>query len=329
SLQAHELELAPLDLGAENVALPSSLGCLLPTASAFASHRGLDLARPGRWGIVKLHGDAYFSASRVRAGLLRDAEAFYGNPPTLVDAEAAFSGAGSPLRRAQCLDDRAGCEALARELGPQVKGLDGLLFPPVLGLDRHGQVRQWLAEALGMPIVESLAHLPSVPGVRLQRGLQAALKDAGVHSLGEVTGWRQEGGALENVTTRDNLEIRAASFVLATGRFLSGGIVWRERCEEALFNLPVVTELGWLEQDSPSSVVRETPAEAHPLMTAGIKVNRRLQPIREARPAFANLFAAGMVIGNFASRYVMCADGVALATGWLAGTHALSAARGG
>jgi anaerobic glycerol-3-phosphate dehydrogenase len=51
-------------------------------------------------------------------------------------------------------------------------------------------------------------------------------------------------------------------------------------------------------------------------------VNRQLQPVREGRPAYANLFAAGMIIGGFASRYALCADGVALATGHVAGMAA-------
>jgi anaerobic glycerol-3-phosphate dehydrogenase len=57
-------------------------------------------------------------------------------------------------------------------------------------------------------------------------------------------------------------------------------------------------------------------------MTAGVHVNRRMQPQREGATAWRNLFAAGMVIGGFASRYALCADGVALATGWWAGREA-------
>ena len=57
-------------------------------------------------------------------------------------------------------------------------------------------------------------------------------------------------------------------------------------------------------------------------MTAGVRVNEALQPMAEGRVPFANLFAAGNVLGGFASRYALCSDGVALATGWLAGQAA-------
>ena len=77
-----------------------------------------------------------------------------------------------------------------------------------------------------------------------------------------------------------------------------------------------------MEEDSPHNTVRDTPMESHPLMTAGVQVNAELQPVREGVVPFDNLYAAGMVIGGFASRYALCADGVALSTGWLAGQSA-------
>jgi glycerol-3-phosphate dehydrogenase subunit B len=251
--------------------------------------------------------------------------AFYGIVPELTPVSLSFSGRGPTVARARALDDRANVDALARELAPKVKGMSGILAPPVLGLARYADTRRWLSEAVGMPVIESLAHLPSVPGVRLQQALEAALHNAGVAFVGEVVAPRTHAQQVTSVMTRDGLELSAAAFVLASGRFVSGGVIWTDSCREALFGLPVVTELGALEADSPHKIVRAKPVESHPLMTAGVKVNRQLQPIREARVAYNNLFAAGMIIGGFASRYALCADGVALATGWQAGQAAAGA----
>jgi anaerobic glycerol-3-phosphate dehydrogenase len=115
----------------------------------------------------------------------------------------------------------------------------------------------------------------------------------------------------------------AGAFVLATGRFVSGGIAWEAKCRETLFGLPVASDQGLLEVDGPDAAVRETPMESHPLMTAGVQVGSALQPLADGRVAFDNLYAAGMVVGGFASRYVMCADGVAMSTGFLAGEAAV------
>jgi hypothetical protein len=103
---------------------------------------------------------------------------------------------------------------------------------------------------------------------------------------------------------------------------LAGGRIARQ-----LFGLPLVTELGPLEADSPHSVVRRAPVESHPLMTAGVQVNASMQVIRRGKLAHPNLFAAGMVIGGFASRYALCADGVALRSGHLAGLQGAAAAQ--
>ena len=66
---------------------------------------------------------------------------------------------------------------------------------------------------------------------------------------------------------------------------------------------------------------------SHPLMTAGVEVDAGLVPLRDGDPAFSNVVAAGMVIGGFASRYDLCADGVALATGFVAGQAAAGCAQ--
>ena len=318
SLAGTGLDLPDLHFGDGNLHLASTLGTLLPAATAFAAHRDGPLQRPGKWGIVQLAGDSYFSATRWRRGIDHDTLLLGNRRLEWVEVPVAFPGGRAPAAVARALDDRHNTLALAEQIKPKVRGLDGVIMAPILGLARHAQVRRDLSDAIGVPVVEALAHLPSVPGVRLQQALNAAVKNAGVHELGEVMNPSCTKHRVDAVTTRDNLKISAEAFILATGRFISGGVSWAERCAESLFQLPVVTELGLLEEDSPIAVVRETPVESHPLMTAGIQVNQRLQPIREGRIAFANLFAAGMIIGGFASRYALCADGVALATGWLA-----------
>jgi anaerobic glycerol-3-phosphate dehydrogenase len=126
-------------------------------------------------------------------------------------------------------------------------------------------------------------------------------------------------------TTADGQTLRPDAVVLCTGRFVAGGLVWRGRCSEALLDLPVVTEMGRLEVDSPHPVVRPVPSESHPLMTAGVQVNRRLQPLRDGQVAHPQLYAAGMLLSGFASRFALCADGVALSTGFLAGSLAAEA----
>ncbi|MBI5511480.1 MAG: FAD-dependent oxidoreductase [Deltaproteobacteria bacterium] len=328
ALAPSELNPRPLDFEAENVSLPSSLGALLPAASALAPHVGLDLVAPvkGTIGVLQLPGLWSFDARRVTAGVRHDAAALGVEATGLEVVPVSYDAAVSAPVLARRLDDLANVDVLARALAGKGKGFVALLAPPVLGLDRHAWVRQRLSVALGAPLVETLAHTPSVPGMRLQRALDRAVRAAGIDGVGDVAAVAIASGKVTGVTTVDQLEINAGAFVLATGRFVAGGVGWGERPKESLFDLPIASEEGPLEADGPDAVLRETPMESHPLMTAGITVNSALAPMREGRVAHANLFAAGMVIGGFASRYVLCADGVAMATGVEAGRNAALAA---
>jgi glycerol-3-phosphate dehydrogenase subunit B len=331
ALAGSGLEPGALDLEADNRHLPSSLGAAMPAATAYAPHLGLDLtqALAGRWGVVELLGDISFDAQRVAAALTRDAIALSGAQPELVPLRARFDGSAGPMATAARLDDVRFQDELGRALAVVAKGCAGLVVPPVLGLERHQAARERVARAVGIPVVEALAHLPSVPGVRLQRALDAAVARAGIANVGDIERASHAAGHVDSLFTRDRLELRAGTYILATGRFIAGGVGFAARCQEALFGLPLVTEDGLLEEDHPGAVVRETPMESHPLMTAGVPVTADLEPVREGAPAFDNLFAAGMVLGGFASRYALCADGVALASGWLAAAAALRRLGGG
>jgi glycerol-3-phosphate dehydrogenase subunit B len=321
----------PLSLEDENQGLPSSLGTIIPAGAVLSPHRGIDFNQPvaGRWGVLEFLGEPFFDAGRVAQGLAVDAQALTGVTPELVPVRIGFAERMGPFGLAAVLDAPEGVDRLAATLKGKLDGFCGLLVPPVLGLDAASRSRQRLADQLAVPVIESLAHMPSVPGLRLQRALHAALESRGIESFGEITATRQNGTDLSAVVTRDSSRIAAGAFVLATGRYIAGGVVWDERrCREALFNLPVVSALGPIEAESPHSVVRDTPVESHPLLTAGVAIDGDLRPRKEGRVAFANLFAAGMVIGGFASRYALCADGVAIATGYEAGAAAAACAGG-
>ncbi len=299
----------------------SSLGALVPAASAFGSHAPVG---NGATVCVQLSGDVHFDAKHVARAAVHDGRKTWGRSLTVEPVTVRFEGAGQPMAMAQRFDDLGTAYALANALKSMVAGAAAVVMPPVLGLTRHGEVLSAFQDTLGVPVVEALAHVPSVPGARLQRALDAALRAAGVVLVGEVVAAETAGERVAAVQGKGGERLPAKAFVLASGRFISGGVVFDYGCREALFGLPTVTELGLLEKDAPQNIVRADPRESHPLMTAGVQVSAALQPIVEGRVAFANLFAAGMVVGGFASRFALCADGVALATGVLAARGALA-----
>jgi len=326
-LQPAGLAPPPLDLEGENLGLPASTGTVIPAGAALLPHLGIDFNRPlaGRWGVLEFLGETFHDANRLARGLAADAQTLSGSPAELIPVRVALGERMGPMGLAALFDSPEYIDRLASALRGKMDGLAGLLVPPVLGLNDSAGARRRLTELTGLPIVETLAHMPSVPGLRLQRALDAAVKAKGIERCGEIAAFRAAGTELAAVTTAGGRSMAAGAYVLASGRFVSGGVVWDERgCREALFDLPVVSALGAVEAESPLSVVRETPVESHPLLTAGVAVDAQLRPLREGRVAFANLFAAGMILGGFASRYALCADGVAMATGYQAGSAAVA-----
>ncbi|HEX8907879.1 MAG TPA: anaerobic glycerol-3-phosphate dehydrogenase subunit B, partial [Anaeromyxobacteraceae bacterium] len=125
-------------------------------------------------------------------------------------------------------------------------------------------------------------------------------------------------------------ELRARSWVLATGRFVGGGIVRRGQLLEPLLGIPVqATEAGvsgtQLVTRPAASLTVRSRREAQPLLAAGVGIDRLLRPLSAAGAAVhPRLFAAGAVLGG----HEVAADGtglgVAVLTGYLAGRAAAS-----
>jgi glycerol-3-phosphate dehydrogenase subunit B len=174
--------------------------------------------------------------------------------------------------------------------------------------------------------------VPSVPGLRLQRAIEDRLRAAGVEV---VSGTVPEGaggpGAAIAVGGR---ELVAAAWVLATGRWVGGGIVRRGRIVEPVLGLAVQAAEGreagvhLARRPAASLTVRDRRAP-QPLLSAGIRVDEALRPLDErGAPAHPRLFAAGAVIGGHEQATDGTGLGVAILTGWLAGRGAAAAASG-
>ena len=323
SLTACALDPGPLDMGGGNIGVASSLGTIVQVAAALPSMTGLshpgsgpapDVFRGAPWGIVQLQGDTYFNADRISAGLAFDIEKEFGFVPTLQPLSIPVAGDASAAVLARRLETAAAQEQLVAALAPHAKSFAGFVAPPVLGLGHAGDTWRKLCDAVGRPVVESVARVPSVPGMRIQTALDRAVADAGVEVVGGVLRPRCAGRQVNDVLLESGAQLRARAYILATGRFAGGGIVWGGRGTEALFDLPLRASSGALPVADPLGLVREAPEDAHPLLGAGVQVNANMQPLDAGRSRYDNLFAAGAVIGGFASRHARCADGVAMAT---------------
>jgi glycerol-3-phosphate dehydrogenase subunit B len=242
-------------------------------------------------------------------------------PPGL-RAEAA-----RPARLASRLDADDGRAALRAAFA--ALGAEGrlLLVPPVLGLADAAGTRACAQEAAGCRVAE-LVGSPALAlaGFRLDAALEAALARAGVESVrGRATGVATRDGRAHAVEVADSEPLPCEAVVLATGRFVGGGLVDRGGVlVEPLLGLPLY-DAGGRRVDGlpPHRLVRRDQRAEQPLFAAGVRTDARLRPIAAAgTPRCANLFAAGDLLGGFDPARDRTGLGVALLSGLRAGREA-------
>src|SRR5229473_2429793 len=225
-----------------NALLPTPLGTVKPAGMAQSSQAGADLASlPESIGVVQLSVNPSYDARIIAAGL-EQAAARLGRRLSAQVVESGFfrdieDALRGPYELAELLDRPGAIEEFARDLKRRLpQGIGALLLPPILG--RRGKsLAPRLSQLLGgCPCSEVLSSAPSVPGMRLQEGLDSALGRAGISILETGVQCSQPGSG---VFTLDGRPIEPAAAILATGKFIGGGIVRAQRFSEPVLDLPL------------------------------------------------------------------------------------------
>ena len=277
--------------------------------------------------VAGFRGHAAFDAPLVAAGLARYR---HRGGPELRAVELHLPLGAGPLARphelARALDAPGGAEALGDALRTALPaGAGAVLLPPVLGLDPAACAADRVAARAGIAVAETLSDVPSVPGLRLHRALEARLAAAGALVLqGDVAAPPEPGAA---VAVGDATVI-APTWILATGRFVGGGIARRGVLAEPALRLPVQAAEGreagvhLAGRPTASLTVRDR-REPQPLLSAGLRVDAALRPVDErGRVVHPRLLAAGAVVGGHEQATDGPGLGVAILTGFLAGEAA-------
>ena len=235
------------------------------------------------------------------------------------DERAGPAALAAMVERPAALDRL--CQDLERQAG-QAR-LSHLLLPPVMGLYAWAKVHRRISRI--RPAAELLSGPPSVPGLRLQAALDGALYRAGITLIhGRAAGLIGAGPGITAVSLSDGRELRGQAFVLATGKFIGGGLVHdKDGLVEPLAGLPV-----WAGRDGPNpgnaaKLMARQAHGPHPLWSAGLRFDPALRPLaRGGEPFRENLYGAGSVLGGY--DYIAGRDGLgtAMVTGHLAGTAA-------
>jgi glycerol-3-phosphate dehydrogenase subunit B len=313
-----------------NVWLASPLGLAKPAALAQGPIAAGDLrnlgSREARVGVVALAGTQVVEARLVALGLTR---ALAPLSEAVVVTPDLYRQRGDALRTlpeiARDLDQPGRRAALAESLGRAAAQAHAThLLLPTLGIEDPVAARGELERTLHMPVFELLGAPPSVPGLRLQQALEGAAAKAGIRTVHGIAE-RGAGSEVQIVRGVECEPVRAGAVVLATGRFVGGGI----RCEpdgrlrETVFDLPAsAAGRNALAALPNEHLFAERAKGPHPGLAAGIHPDADLRA--------GSVFACGAVLGGFDPAREEGGLGVCALTGMVAGRNAArSAGRSG
>jgi glycerol-3-phosphate dehydrogenase subunit B len=203
-------------------------------------------------------------------------------------------------------------EILRREAGDATY----IGLPAILGMHNPDIVLADLEQLTGFSIFEIPTMPPSVPGIRLREIVEQNLPARGMTLIPQQKVKNIDFGN-DSILLKlsDNfgpIEITAKTALLATGRFLSGGLQAHfDHIAETLVDLPVYqphSREQWYRQ-------QYLDRRGHDIHLAGIETDHYYRPLGKDGNVFdKRLFAAGIVLAHQDWIRQRCGAGVAIAT---------------
>ena len=313
--------------------LPTPVGTARPAALAQSSIAAADLrnlsSRPMRLAVVAFGGAQQVESGLVASGLSRLLAPLGEAVAAPIDLYRTREDAlRSVAELARDLERPGRRDLLAASLLRAANAVRAThLLVPTLGFADPAVARAEVERTVGRPVFEALGAPPSVPGLRLQAALGSALRAAGVRTVDGIAERSGDGG-VQIVHGVECQPVRAGAVVLASGRFIGGGI----RCEpgsgllrETVLDLPAFAAGRRNIAALPSEELFAVKASgAHPGMAAGIRVDAELRPLDPATGV--PLFACGSLLGGFDPARDSGGLGTCALTGLFAGERAAHAA---
>lgn len=209
---------------------------------------------------------------------------------------------------------------LAALVAAHLDGAQYVGLPAVLGVHAPDAVHAEMEALIGVPVFEIPTVPPAVPGIRLREMFEYALPARGLTLVAQQKVKRLDlaggGVSLYLEDSFGGVEIAARAAVLATGRFLSGGLASDGgTIRETVLGLPVRQpdgRDGWYRR-------HYFDPRGHPVNRCGIDVDDRFRPLSASGTAASErLFAAGTVLAGQDWVRQRCGAGVAIATAYKA-----------
>jgi len=324
---------------ARNLALPSVLGTVKFSALAPASLAAGDLLgmRDAHLLLVGMSGLLLFQSDTCKQAIYRYSSLHSPRAISRIDVidanipRSVTALPSAPFEVAGHFDDPLVAEEFVAALNKRIhSGVTHIGFPPVLGLNNHGEVFEIFRRGLQPEVFELISPTFSVPGYRLQSSLEAALAKSTVRTVvAEIVDAEGDGRKVKNLLMGNRKAKRTMAgknYVIATGKFMSGGIVANDFPKEPIFGLQLFSRNKTIDHRFIQDLLSWNVDGRQLFLSCGIHVDNTLRPLtRFGEPAYENLFAAGSIIGEYDYVIDKCGMGVAVLTGYLAGERAAQA----
>jgi len=225
-----------------------------------------------------------------------------------------------PEVMARALEVPATREQLAKLLKKAAGEATVIGLPAVLGMHSPDRVKADLERLTGLTIFEIPTMPPSVPGIRLREMFEQVFPQKGVTLIPQqkVTSLSFNSGGAQLLLADNHgpITINSKTVILATGRFLSGGLeAHMTGIQESLLNLPVKQpscRSDWYRK-------KYTDNRGHAIHKAGIEVDALFRPLTQnGTPLNERLFAAGIILANQDWIRDRSGAGIAIATAYKA-----------
>lgn len=269
--------------------------------------------------LVDFKGFKAFSAKGIAAALAEDWPTI--TPVTVTFPDLQWAGELYAEAAARSLEVAANREALADVIRPHIGGAKCVCLPAILGIYDSASARDHMTELLGVPVFEIPTLPPAVPGIRLRETLDDALRERGMVLFSQRYAFavRKEAGLfrIDVGESGARVTVTARRLVLATGRFLSGGLV-ADRVKgiyEPLLGLPVAapgSREEWHREDffDPSG---------HPVNKAGVCVDAGFRPVSaDGNVLDPDLYAVGSIVAGQDWIREKSGAGIAVGSAWKA-----------
>jgi len=301
-----------------NCLIPTGAGTLRPTYLIPSTMVGGSSLKEGKTLIVGFRGMKDFYADYVAAQL--------GCRGVILPLPGASHQEITGTAISRLMEQVGFREAIGREMKNQLKGEIRVGLPAILGTRDPIRVNEDLEKIIETEVFEIPTLPPSIPGTRIFNRFKEYLLGTGDtfllgHPVSKATLQGKVCKEIHVFNPPIHNSYSADRYILATGRFIGGGLTaGKEKIFEPIFNLPV-TQPDSREDWFAKSFFN---GRSHPIHRAGILTDSSLRPIdQKGELLLENVWIAGSILAGHHSIDEKSREGIEISTGYRAAKLAL------